>query len=300
MKILGNVAIMIYQLAALSGCAICLNTSPSQEFYDYSKAEEELKTYTIQRDIVYAVGAVNDGLDTMDLTLDAYVPDGMEEYSKAAILVIHGGGFRNGSKNTRRYVATAKYFAKRGFVAFSMNYRKQADKAPTPTKRIAAYVDGKAALRWIHANRDSYGIDSNNVFTFGGSAGAITALFISLTDREAYLTDGAGQEIPEENNPEASMRVQGVINFAGGMWGQEHELDSTDPAVLILHGTEDDRAVYTHALNLNSRGEEINHDCVLVPFEGAGHMPWDSTYDGKSIWALSFEFCVNRLQPPDH
>ena len=129
MKFLGNVAVMVYTLAALSGCAICLNTSLSKEFYDYSKAEEELKTYTIQRDIVYAVGAVNDGSDTLDLTLDAYVPDSMEEYSKAAMLVIHAGGFRKGSKNARRYVAMAKYFAERGFVAFSMNYRKQADKA---------------------------------------------------------------------------------------------------------------------------------------------------------------------------
>ncbi len=180
--------------------AVHPSISLAQEFYDYSKAEEGLKTYTIQSDIVYAVGAVNDGLDTMDLTLNAYVPDGMEEYSKAAILVIHGGGFRNGNKTAANYVATAKYCAERGFVAFSMNYRKEADKAPTPTKRIAAYVDGKAALRWIHANRHTYGIDSNNVCTFGGSAGAIIALYISVTDRETYLTDEERQKVPEQKS----------------------------------------------------------------------------------------------------
>ena len=300
MKLFESVATIINKLAVLFCMAIYPSISLAQEFYDYSKAEEELKTYTIDSNIVYAVGAVNHGLDTKNLTLDAYVPDGMEEYSKGAILVIHGGGFRNGKKTDANYAATAKYFAERGFVAFSMNYRMDGDKAPAPTRRIAAYVDGKAALRWIHANRHTYGIDSNNVFTFGGSAGAIIALHISVADRETYLTDQEGQEVPEQNNPEASMRVQGVMNFAGGLYSDLHELDNTDPAILTLHGTEDDRAHYYLALEIDSTCKKVNLECTLISFEGEGHMPWTATHDGKSIRALSYEFCVNQLLvPPD-
>lgn len=51
----------------------------------------------LERDIVYALGAVKKGAKTRPLTLDAYLPE-KPVTGAPALIMIHGGGFRFGDK----------------------------------------------------------------------------------------------------------------------------------------------------------------------------------------------------------
>src|SRR5436309_7437974 len=65
--------------------------------------------------------------------------------SHPAVMCIHGGGFRAGSR--KGYIEQCIRLAQRGYVAATVDYRL-APKAPFP----AAVHDVKAALRYLRAN----------------------------------------------------------------------------------------------------------------------------------------------------
>ena len=143
-------------------------------------------TYAVVVDtaIVYAQGLSHETLNsdasvTMPLLLDAYVPQGAGD-NRPVMVVIHGGGFTGGSRNGWRPVSQAQYFACRGWVAFSIDYRVLSDIGTVPqewpdsifsagsdtvgfgqlAQGIAIYPahrDAKAALRWVAAHAEDYG-----------------------------------------------------------------------------------------------------------------------------------------------
>ena len=80
------------------------------------------------------------------------------------IVSIHGGGWFYGSKQL--YSHYCMRLAKRGFAVVNFDYRL----APQH-KYPAAVQDICAVLFWMQKNADAYGIDLNNVFMLGDSAG---------------------------------------------------------------------------------------------------------------------------------
>ena len=76
------------------------------------------------------------------LRLDAFHPNGD---AKAAVIVLHGGGWRVGSKDWMADVARA--LAGHGLLALSTQYRLLAE-APWP----AQIADVKSAIRWVRRN----------------------------------------------------------------------------------------------------------------------------------------------------
>jgi acetyl esterase/lipase len=78
-----------------------------------------------------------------------------------AVLLIHGGGFRAGSR--KGFLAQAIRLAQHGYVAATMDYRL-APKAPFP----AAVYDSKAAVRYLRAGAGRLGIDPERICVLGG------------------------------------------------------------------------------------------------------------------------------------
>ena len=88
------------------------------------------------------------------------------------IVNFHGGGFFYGSKETYQFYCAS--LAQRGFAVISFNYRLSPEvKFPAPAK------DSTRMLEWMTDNADEYGIDTENVFFVGDSAGAHLAVQIS-------------------------------------------------------------------------------------------------------------------------
>lgn len=118
-----------------------------------------------------------------------------------AILAIHGGGFRAGSR--KGYTATCAMLAEHGYVCATADYRL-APAAPFP----AAVYDVKAAVRYLRANASRLGIDPNRIGVMGGSAGGHLALFLGVTGNVPEF-EGDGP------NRDQSSRVAVVVDYFG-------------------------------------------------------------------------------------
>lgn len=126
--------------------------------------------------------------------LDMAEPLFGEKSNRAAILIIHGGGWSAGSKNDLVYRSLMVDMALKGYVVSNMNYRL-VQEAPMP----ACIEDVKSAVNWMKSNAERLGIDANRIGTYGHSAGGHLSLMAGLT---AGVTCAAGGAPPTEiGNP---------------------------------------------------------------------------------------------------
>jgi acetyl esterase/lipase len=96
----------------------------------------------ITEDITYAEGLSHDSWNSANnsvipLLMDSYVPDNILQ-NRPLLMLIHGGGFSGGSKQQEALVTMANYYASRGFVVFSIDYRLRGDKGTIPQEWIDA------------------------------------------------------------------------------------------------------------------------------------------------------------------
>lgn len=112
---------------------------------------------TVRRDISYADGGKEQLLDVVKpRTASAKLP---------VIVSVHGGGYVYGSKEVYQYYAAN--LAENGFAVVNFNYRL------APEHQFPAQLeDINGVLCWLAENREKYGLDLNNVFVVGDSAGA--------------------------------------------------------------------------------------------------------------------------------
>lgn len=267
-------------------------------------------TWVVTKDLVYAVGNVSDGSgqaawEQKQLLLDAYEPEGGPAAGRPAILLVHGGSFKEGSKEKAQIVEFAEYFASHGYVAFAMNYRLDADYPPAPdhwsTLSLsaavhAAIVDIKAAVRYIRANAEVYGVDAGRVALLGESAGAIAGVAAAVTDPDTFASDGPDLPIPEFNHPGVSPRVQAYIHLWGNADHVLLELDRGDPPTMIVHGDKDDEffTPFASAKRFHTVLDLLGVPNEFYVAEGFGHGAWDYRKDRKGLKRLILEFLVSR------
>lgn len=145
--------------------------------------------------------------------LTAYVADKIEGFTRKAILVIPGGGYSNVC-NDREGEPIAQAFIPYGYNAFVLNYSTaQTSKNVFPSQLIQA----SKAMAHIKDNAEEYGIDKEQVFAVGFSAGGhLTACLGSLWDLpEIYEKT----DIPYGySKPAGTMLIYPVINEHMGVF----------------------------------------------------------------------------------
>jgi acetyl esterase/lipase len=220
----------------------------------------------VTRDLTYGSAPDLQG-NPVTLKLDLYQPTGDTVARRPAFVWVHGGGFTMGDKASGASVAT--YYAQRGFVVVSINYRLLAppgcagDPDPAPecqTAALAAQHDGQAAVRWLRANASTYRIDTNRISMGGGSAGAITSLLA------AWHSEDPG----DSGNPGYSSRIAAAVSISGGAPTNELITAGDSPAI-FFHGTADRVVFYSWAVSNAAAMHDAGIPVVLEPLEGAGH-----------------------------
>lgn len=103
-----------------------------------------------------------------ELRADVFVPKDLRKKSPA-ILIVHGGGWRSGSKAMN--VPMAIKLAELGYIVVSIEYRLSNE-----AKYPAAVYDAKAAIRWMRQNAKQFKIDNSRIAVAGYSAGATGSL----------------------------------------------------------------------------------------------------------------------------
>lgn len=298
-------------------------------------AQPEVKcdsTYAviIEEDITYAEGLSHDETSpttfAIPLKLDVYSPDNDIE-NRPVYLFIHGGAFAGGSKTQDAIVEQARYFASRGWVFVSIDYRltgdlgsiftgivpdewlnaaSQADQARQVIAIYTAQRDAKAAMRWIVANADNYNINTDYVTVGGGSAGAITAVTLGVSNQEDFRDEISLTDDPTlaTTNLDQTYEIKSIVDYWGSNVALEiheaiygmHHFDSNDPPLFITHGTEDSTVFFTEAEKLVQLYDSIGINVDFNPLVGRGHGPWGATLDGKSLSELSFDFLAEQQE----
>jgi len=136
--------------------------------------------------------------------LDLYLPKNRNAGAKSpAVLLIHGGGWKEGDKRQAREIEFGMTLAKNGFVAASINYALRSDgKFPLNLQ------DCKNGVRYLRAHADELGIDPNRISVMGGSAGGHLALLVAYTADQSNLA-------PSQPYPGVSDKVSSVVDFYG-------------------------------------------------------------------------------------
>jgi len=280
----------------------------------------------VQEDIIYGQGLTHDNFgspnfEEVDLKLDIYLPENNLK-NRPLFFFIHGGGFSSGSKQQEQIVDMANFYASRGWVFVSIDYRLQGQFGTVPQEWLnfslnlskeerqqflaiyPAIRDSKAALRWVIANADAYGINTNFITVGGGSAGAITAIAIGISNPEDFkdeLNKTIDPSLPSTNLSE-SYKIKSIIDFWGSkialdileeIYGHQR-FDANDPPIFIAHGTADPIVPFSNAEDLKSIYEMNNIPFDFFPAENAGHSIWGKTFENKTLSELTFEFITEK------
>lgn len=224
------------------------------------------------------------------MAMDIIRPSGAPAAPRPAVLLVHGGGFRRGSRDS--YLPVAIRLAERGYVAATASYRL------APRNQFPAAVhDVKAAVRFLRANASRYGIDPERIGAMGGSAGGHLVLMLGLTAGVNEF-EGSGP------NGDQSSRVQCVVNYYGPTDFTQSYSKSVDAAevlplflggdldhnraahirasplnwvtpeatpVLSIHGTQDAYVAYEHSVWITERLLAAGVPAELETISGAGH-----------------------------
>ncbi|XP_046835897.1 juvenile hormone esterase-like [Vespa crabro] len=118
------------------------------------------------------------------LYLNVYKPKRIEMSIKLPVMVwIHGGGFYLGSGNDDMY--SPDYIIRKDIILVTINYRLGVLGFLNLEDEVApgnqGLKDQVMALRWVRDNIEVFGGDPQNVTIFGGSAGAASVHYLTIS-----------------------------------------------------------------------------------------------------------------------
>ena len=227
------------------------------------------------------------------VVLDLHVPDGPGPFPAA--ILIHGGGFDEGSKSTN-VRPLFDVLANAGYAWFSIDYRM----APE-FRQPQASEDVSSAIKWVKANAATYHVDVAKIALIGESAGG-------------FLVNYAGTHETPETKVRAVVDIYGPVDYGklaeqrrdhperfnmatinrhaangGGIhfFGAE-QLDAAGlaklhavspifavhkgmPPFLCIHGNKDDQVSYEQSPAMCGAMNKVGASCELVTIEGGGH-----------------------------
>lgn len=225
-----------------------------------------------------------------------------------AVLAVHGGGWTGGRKEAFRPIAEA--LAARGWVVASTSYRL-ASEAPFP----GAVHDVKAAVRWIRAHAEEWGIDPDRIGAVGGSAGGHLVGLVATTAGRTLEEDGAvawsdqssllqaavllGAGVDQLARAlEAPRPIPNQILFFGGPVAERrasyiegspfHQLTAACPPLLFLDGEKDMPGQRYVAMRRRMDELAVPHELSVI--EGCAHGAW-----AKEPWLPLFVGEIDRF-----
>jgi acetyl esterase/lipase len=140
-------------------------------------------------------------------TLDVLIPENKKTGKLPALVFIHGGGWKGGRKE-QAFRGLTPFLNGGEYIGFSIDYRLS-DEAKWP----AQIYDCKAAIRWIKANADKYGIDKNKIGVWGTSAGGHLVAMLALTSESGEFEGDIGDCLNETGAINCAIDGYGPTDF---------------------------------------------------------------------------------------
>lgn len=270
----------------------------------YAKAEgfwSELADETEVSDKIFKMG--NAIVETpLKLHLDVFRPKNDTLKKRPLVMLVHGGAFYFGSKDDKAIARWCRHLASKGYVTASINYRIGFLPTMASIGRAGyrAVQDAHAAMRFLVANQEKYGIDTSMIFVGGTSAGAITALNLAFMTNESrpeythsgFLKPDLGDIGNCGNNIKADFRIKGIVDMWGAMPDTALMRGHNIP-IIAFHGDADDIVPYDYnypfatagglktllvekmygSSCIVDRAKKLGNKAQLITFSGYKHSP---------------------------
>jgi arylformamidase len=176
------------------------------------------------------------GVDPNLVSLDIYTPT--SQGSHPVIVMIHGGSWKGGDKDTAAVSGTKSlFFTSKNFIFISINYRLSPDVIyPVHAEDVAA------ALAWIVNNIPLYGGDLQQLYVMGHSSGGQLAALVSTDGRYlavygltpaalrgVILLDAAGLDIPAAMSASTTFMFETAFGANPAVWVDASPINHVAP-----------------------------------------------------------------------
>lgn len=207
------------------------------------------------------------------LSLHIFKPK-LSKKTTSAIVFFFGGGWVSGTPN--QFYQQSKYFASRGMLAISAEYRIKQKHGTTP---FDAVEDAKSAIRWVREHAKELNIDPNKIVVSGGSAGGHLAISTALING----LDNPSENLSISSIPSAIVAYNPVLDTTNKGYGAEkvagreteispcHQVKKNMPPILLFHGTKDQTVPFENAERFTNLMTKAGNKCELVAVKNAGH-----------------------------
>ena len=250
--------------------------------------------------IVYDTGTITyPATEEFELLLDLYEPDvDLSGKSVPSMVIIHGGGFKGGTRTKEELADYAERFAAQGYLAISIDYRvagqvpglnsqfaslytqlvttEVEEEAQQALGMFSAMEDSLKAMAWLENYAEAQGFEISALGLLGSSAGGITSLNVG------YGLNDYGFAVPE---------FKVVVNHWGNLLidqeSSKPSITADEAALISVHGTEDPTVLYSGSVEIHARAVELGLTNELMTSEGAAHgfaenQLWDSeSFEGS-------------------
>lgn len=232
------------------------------------------------------------GKDT--LKLDLYMPEKDSLVKRPLFVIVHGGGFNSGKRNTKSLINLAENVAKKGYVVTSIDYRLLKKNEYfgcnlAAKRKLKVYSNAAddllSALEHLLKYKNNFKIDESKIIILGISAGAETALNV-IYNRELVIRNLKRY---------AHIKPAAVISVSGALLNA-NIINNTVPGV-FYHGVLDKTVPYGrgahHSCNLKSKGfliidgsqeiteklKTLNSSYMFYSYQEQGHNEFDIPND---------------------
>ncbi|AKS36298.1 hypothetical protein AFA91_12755 [Mycolicibacterium goodii] len=222
------------------------------------------------------------------LTLDLHVP--VTAGRAPVVVYAHGGGFVCGVREMGPWAGLPA----QGFAVASIDYRLSAEaRYPHPIDDVLA------ALDWVRAHADTYGLDADQVARWGSSAGGYLMAQAALRDTVGLsalvlhypLTDPSGVDAVRPFFGELDADGLARASIAAAVRNAKHL-----PPTHLSHGDADQRCGLQHSAALHRAVTAAGGVSVLNVVAGADHA--DPRFSTPEVVDVAVRFLREHLRVP--
>lgn len=230
---------------------------------------------------------------------DLYLPPGEENQARPAVVLVFGGGWREGERSQQKVYGLN--LAKAGFVCLAADYR------PSSVAQWPAPLDDiQAAIRWLRQHAAEYRIDPSRIAISGNSSGGHLALMAAASTARAaaagaevsavcaFYPPTRLQGLDEQSRDTTVQQLMGAEATAGDL-AQASPLTFASlpfPPVLLVCGDADRRVPVEHTWLMYQALKAAGNTVELHMLAGQGHA-FDADRD---LAQLSAQMLASFLQ----
>lgn len=242
------------------------------------------------------------------LHLDIYQPEAAEN-PVPVIVWISGGGWRQmGYKGPEQVSA---WLTGEGYAVVGAEYRTTTEGVDV----LDIITDVQAAVRWVQAHAEAYGLDPSRIGAYGDSAGGhlvemlgTGAALEELTGVGPYPEQSSAVHAvcsifgPSDLRPYANDRHPELFHAQDAERARQIALaspidhvSSATPPHLLLHGDSDTLVPLEHSERFYAALHASGIECTLVELPGIGHE--GTIYRARQTSAIVSAFFARHLRP---